>query len=351
MLFMLCSFLPLFLLFRPESTIVNSFFRLLCAMLIASFGLLSPLSAFAQQQTFRIVFQLPEVGSPPSTPPSDTSIAADDRTIIARGRAISTKLAALVKKRLETSRVKDFSVKSNPFDVTVTLGGRDAKEPKIFDLLTEPGRIEIRAVQDENGYDWRTFAPVLPPEVEIRGDSSKGHLWSAQFQPLHDTLLAASMLSPDTVSSGHSPPLHRLIAAPSRFLHDPQTLYSTSLDPKSDAVNASSLEGWRSIFLGPIIASHNEVEKASWTVAANGTARVIVSLLPSQPIASSSKWCAILVDGQLLSIIPSDQLHTNQITLLPSSDLSQSEKRLWVRWVAGLFSASIPIPFAVAKPS
>lgn len=261
-----------------------------------------------------------------------------DALIVTKSRAISKQLATQIEKRLKAASVKDFHVTAENFEVKVSIGGKDADDPRITALLKGPGYVEIRPILDEGGRRWENYQTLLPPDMRVLGLAPKSYLWAPNLDKLQEVLNTASMLSATTISQNGKPAENRLVAGPNDLTTKEEV-------GKNEAVSG----GWRSYFLGPLLLSNDGINKSSWVMDGNGGYSTILALKSSVALPKNiSKSIAILVDNKLVAILPIEKVG-NQVRLTPPATLPKSEQRIWARAMAGSFAAPISIPYGIAN--
>jgi hypothetical protein len=225
-----------------------------------------------------------------------------------------------LEERLKAAGVKAFNVEPATRTVKVTVGGS-------FDLgwltalATAPGSLEVRPVLDGGGPDWREIVEVLPPEVEIRGDSASGYLWSPTRTPL-DRVLERLSTADDV----------RIEVAP---------------DPL----------GWRTIVVGKLLASEADLEGSTMAMAPTGAFNVSLKFSASTrarlaaPSSSGLQTWAVILDDEVVALIPRPGVDTRAIGISAPDRLGSDLKgqARWASAIVGRLAAPMPVRLALFK--
>lgn len=228
--------------------------------------------------------------------------------------------ATRLERRLKVAQVNDAVVKRLASgDLTVAFKARQPEE-WYRGLLLSPGTVEIRPVLAD-GFNWMQLAAELPPAVELRGlNPQPDYIWSADRTTLESVV--------------------RRTAAPAMVF---------SVGPAE--------VGWRSYALGTAnVLKGEELRDArvSRSGAGNsyvslGVATTVADRLAAAELSEVKEW-AVVLDGEVVSLVSKDALLTGKLELTAPVRLTNREdSAAWARQVAGRMAAPIPVPIAVLQ--
>lgn len=228
-----------------------------------------------------------------------------------------TELAAKrVRKRLETARVKHFSVEiDKPHTLRISAHG-GISEGLLAGIVVPQGHFELRPVE-RIGQKWTRSTNALPEGVELRQiegsvSPNDAYLWSASRRSLHRAMASASF--------------------------DGVELFSYP-----------AANGWRTLALGESVADHGDIGEAS--IQEGKTGEPYVRLQFDKAISTvhvshrkRRQWAAVL-DGEVVATFTrDDESFSGNLNLTAPDHLnSEPARRAWAQQVAGRLAAPIAV--------
>jgi len=207
--------------------------------------------------------------------------------------------------RLDTARVNDAVVKVLPSgDLAVEFRAKETLD-WYRGLLLSPGNVEVRPVYTY-GFNWMSLASDLPTSVEFRGENPQpDFLWSNDRTALEETI---------------------------KRIKTPEFVFAVGPDTA----------GWRSYTLGQAVGGSAELKKVKVRKSSGGMAYVTLSIstsvvdrLAASELSEVQDW-AIVLDGEVVSVVPKETLFKGKLELTaPARLTSREESATWARQVAG----------------
>jgi len=231
-------------------------------------------------------------------------------------------VATRLEKRLHAAGVKDFNV-SVVDGHTLSVEAAGAWDRSwMRAVLTAPGKLELRPLSPHQP-NWLELAGQMPKGVEIRGgQSSPTHVWSASRKTLEKFLARVA------------------------FSHGELAVY-----PANGG-------GWRSLSLGPPVATRESLTSARAETTSRGTTFVALAFASSVSArlaaASTSevKQSAVVLDGEVVAVVDDRGLADHRIQLTAPRGAvgsGRDEQKAWAFQIAGRLAAPLPIPIAVLE--
>lgn len=277
--------------------------RNLVFLLAASVIALFALPAQADETVFKLEFDQP-------SSPSSAKVAEEMALIIAERLG----------QRFKAAGVKDFKIRPHTRDLSVTVGG-DFDPGWLMGVATAPGALEIRQVVEGGGPDWRSLTDMLPADVEIRGETARGYLWSATRSPLDRVLSRLSMATE-----------LKMVVAP-------------------------DVLGWRTITVGEPLLDETDIARATKSLAPTGTFNVSLALEPKARARLAARtsnglqtW-AVILDDEVVSLVPR-LANDSQILGIAAPDRLGTNiggQSLWASAIVGRLAAPMPVRLALFK--
>jgi hypothetical protein len=237
---------------------------------------------------------------------------------------VAEEMASIISKRLrarfKAAGVKHYKISPNTRTVDVIVGGT-FDSGWLTALATAPGSLEVRPVLEGGGPDWRELADMLPAEVEIRGDSARGHLWSATRAPLDRVL--------DRLSTTEG---LKLAVAP-------------------------DVLGWRTIVVGDLLASEADLEGATMAMAPTGAYNVSLAFSPAArarlaaPSSAGLQTWAVILDEEVVALVPRPGNDARLLGIAAPDRLGSdvAGQALWASAIVGRLAAPMPVRLALFK--
>lgn len=252
----------------------------------------------------------------------ESSSADDEERLNSRARQnVAKEVVSRIERRLEAIDIRHFAVEATGSDVQVRVYGNHDIDA-IKSALIPAGMLEIRPVLVDSN-PWLSVAPQLPEGVQFYHEPGS--------------------IRPDSF----------FLFAPS-----PQLLYQ-SMDLVSSEDHHIEVfphgEGWRTLHLGEVAATHNDVADVKIDRNRSGASFVSLTLtgegaqqIRSQARAAGANQLAVIVDGEVVALKHfNERRFSESVTLDAPEHLESRQMRsLWATQVGGRLAAPIPVRIA-----
>lgn len=247
---------------------------------------------------------------------------ADDPEVSDRKtRRVAGETVDRIEQRLEAIDIPHHEIEAAGADIDITVFG-DYSPQLIKAVVIPDGRFEVRPLLVDSS-PWLGVAPKLPEGVEFYNEPGA--------------------MDPDSFFLfSHTPArLHRAIDLVST---DDHTIKVFPHD-----------EGWRTLRLGPVLATHDDIRDVRLERNPTGAPFVNADLdaEAAQQIRSGverhrARQLAMIVDGEVVALETfSDRSFSESMTIEPPGHLeSTGAERNWARQVAGRLAVDIPVRVA-----
>lgn len=252
----------------------------------------------------------------------DTDERTEDPDVAARKTGqVAAEVVDRIEQRLDAIDVKHHEIEAEGADLRVVVFGD--YDPRVIRAVVIPdGRLEIRPVMVDAS-PWLDVAQDLPAGVELYNepgaiDPNSFFLFSLTPRQLHR---AIDLVSPDD----------QVIEV---YPHE---------------------DGWRTLRLGPALATHEDVRDVGMDRNPAGAPFVRASLEAeaAQQIRSGAQYrgarqLAMVLDGEVVALETfSERSFSESLTIQPPEHFdSTTAERQWARQVAGRLAVPIPVRLA-----